>query len=110
MRRKETAAQTGGTVRVRARAHPTEAPDWRHWRGALVRHNGTLRWRPLLRRWRAFELTDQVISGTRIQRSAADGDRALLDLDPIRRCDHLSVSVDRARIAETVIRQTSGRA
>lgn len=87
-RRKDEAARGGGDVRVRGRAHPVGAPDWRYWRGTLVRRSGTLRFRPWFRRWRSFDLSDAVVVGTRVRRSAADRDRALLDLRPVTRCDH----------------------
>lgn len=35
----------------------------RHWRGSLVRSGDQLRWRPLVRRWRAVDLSSAVVVG-----------------------------------------------
>jgi hypothetical protein len=107
-KRKDEAARGGGDVRVRVRAHPVGSPDWRHWRGALVRRGGTLRFRPWVRRWRSFDLSDTAVVGTRVRRSAADGDRALLDLRPVTRCDHLAVPLDEVGIVLAIMAPAVG--
>lgn len=104
IRRKLDRVDSGGDVRVRARAHPVGAPDWRYWRGTLVRRGGRIRWRPWARRWRSFELGRGDVVGVRTRRSAADGDRSLLDLDPIDKADHVAVPVDRADVVLAMLR------
>jgi hypothetical protein len=104
VRRKEDRATSDRDVRLPARAHPTGAPDWRYWRGALVRRRGLVRWRPWIRRWRSFELNGGVLVGTRTRRSAADGDRSLLELEPGAQADHLAVPIDCTQIAEALLR------
>ena len=103
VRRREARARSGADLRIRARAHPASAPEWRYWRGALVRRNGHVRWRPLLRRWRSFDLRDSGVVGARLERSAASGDCLTLELHPVRGVDHLVVSVEAARIVEAML-------
>lgn len=103
-RRKHRRAVSGRSVRVRTRAHPSGAPDWRYWRGALVRRGGRVRWRPWLRRWRSFDLSGPVLVGTRTQRSYFWGDRHLLDLHGVDRCDHLAASIESGQIIESLLR------
>lgn len=103
IQRKARRADSGGDVRMRARAHPCDAPDWRYWRGTLVRRGGQTRWRPWIRRWRAFDLDGAEVVGSRTKRSAADGDLALLELDPIDKVDHLAVPLDRADVVTAIL-------
>lgn len=106
--RKEACAFEGSDVRLRARAHPSGAPDWRYWRGVLVRRGGTVRWRPWTRRWRSFDLSGEVLVGTRTQRSAAHGDRVILELRSVTRSDHLTVPVDCVQVALALLRPARG--
>jgi len=94
-RHKLARARAGRRTRVRARLHRPGRPHWKYWRGAVVRHNRTLRWRPALRRWRTVDLLPARILGTDVRRSAADGDRTLVHLAGVD-ADHLAVSPDGA--------------
>lgn len=102
--RKVHRAGSGDDVRLRARAHPTGAPDWRYWRGTLVRRGDQVRWRPWVRRWRSFELDGVTVVGCRRKRSAADGDWSLLDLRSTDKSDRLAVPLDCTDVAMAILR------
>jgi hypothetical protein len=103
VRRKEEHARAGGDVRIRAWAHPTAAPWWTYRRGVLGRRGTNVRWRSALVRWRSFDLREAQVTSVRIRRSAADGDRAILDLRAATPFDHLAVPIDCVGIATALL-------
>lgn len=101
--RKLVKAQAGVPVRVRARAHPEGAPDWRYWRGSVQRHGRVVTFTPLVRRWRRRDLSGASPVGTALKRSAADGDRVLVRLIGVPAVDHLAVSPDAEPVLTTIL-------
>src|SRR4051812_24684749 len=53
----------GKPLKLRCRAHPTGAPEWKLWRGSLVATTGELRFRAVLRRWRQADLSHVEVIG-----------------------------------------------
>ena len=107
-RRKLRGVRAGRDVRVRARLHPKGSPEWRHWRGAVVRSAGSLRWRDAVRRWRTVDLSAAEVVGTRVKRSAGGGESVIIALAAVPRADHLAVSCDRAPVVEELLRMAGG--
>jgi hypothetical protein len=101
-------AQSGADISVRIRAHPEGAPEWKYWRGRLIRRGAALSFTPLLRRWRGFDLGDVAVAGWRTQRSIADGDSVLFELVGASKCDQLAANVDWARVAEVLLPDAYG--
>lgn len=97
-------AQAGDAVKVRARVHLEQHPSWKNWRGAVVRRSGHIGWRPLVRRWRAVDLSMAELLGTTTTATAAEGDRVVLTVQgaPVER---ILASPDAASIIEAVLRK-----
>jgi hypothetical protein len=98
------------SVRVRARAHPQGAPEWRFWRGAVIQRAGRLQWSAVIRRWRKVELSGAEVVGTRTKRSAADGDRVIIELANVASVDDLAVSLEAAPVIEELLRRYGAHA
>jgi hypothetical protein len=94
--RKLKRVEQGRTVRIRARAHPTDRPNWRLWRGAVVISKSGMRFRPFVRRWRTVDLSNALVVSVEDATSAAAGTRSRLAVAGVRRVDHLVVSPDGA--------------
>jgi hypothetical protein len=102
-RRKAARAVAGRTTRLRARVHRRSAPVWREERGSLVATSHSLRWRPLLRRWRSVDLsTATVVASGEADPAGGDGSGSGLGLPP--EIDRLVVSLDAAAVVTAMVR------
>jgi hypothetical protein len=105
--RKTQSAAAGQDVSVRVRAHPADAPYWKYWHGAVVRRGASLRFRPILRRWRTVDLGSVEVLGLSTKRSAADGAEAILTLTGVPRLDHLAVATEASGVLLVLLRPMS---
>jgi hypothetical protein len=103
---KSSRAEQGRRLRLRCKAHPEGHPDWKLWRGSLVRtSDGALQWRALVRRWRHANLSDVTVLGTHTKQSAADGQRTVATLSSGTAIDQLITTVDASVILERLFRR-----
>ena len=111
-------AAAGGDVAVGVLASFVEAPEGRETAGVLRRTQGRVTWSPRLwaratsftaippRRWkpRIVALDGAMLVGTRIRRSAARGDRVVIEVAAVPEIGHLAVRPEALRIAELLLR------
>jgi hypothetical protein len=111
-------ATAGGDVAVGALAYLVGAPDGREAAGVLRRTQGRVSWSPRLwaratsftavppRRWKTgvVALDGAKVAGTRTRRSAARGDRVVIEVADIPEIRHLAVRPEALRIAEQLLR------
>ena len=107
-----------GEVRRWALAHFVDAPDWRDMRGVIVKRHGHLTWRPSLwarassftlippGRWHVgvVDLTDARVIGVRDRRSAAHGDRTLLEVADVPDISHFLIEPAEAALVASMLR------
>ena len=112
-------AVAGGDVAVGAVAHFVAAPAWRETAGVLRRKAGRVTWSPRLwarvtsftavppKRWRAgvLELDHAKVIATRTRRSAARGDRVVIELADVPEITHIAVRLEAIRIADLLLRR-----
>jgi hypothetical protein len=111
-------AAAGEDVAVGVLAHFVGAPDWRETAGVLRRREGRVTWSPKVwarmtsftavppRRWKVgiVALDGARVVGTRTRRSAARGDRVVVELAAVREISHVAVRPEALRIAELLLR------
>jgi hypothetical protein len=108
----------GKDVAVGVLAHFVGAPEWRETAGVLRRRAGRVTWSPRLwarvtsftvvppRRWTVgvLALDNARVVGTRTKRSAARGDRVLIELAAIPEISYLAVRPEALRVAQALLR------
>ena len=108
----------GGNVAVGVLAHFVGAPEGLETAGVLRRREGRVTWSPKVwarvtsftavphRRWKVgiVALDGARVVGTRTRRSAARGDRVLIELAAVPEISHVAVRPEALRIAELLLR------
>jgi len=112
-------AAAGGDVAVGVLAYFVGAPEGRETAGVLRRRSGRVTWSPRFwapatsftavppRRWKAgfVALDGARVVGTRTRRSAARGDRVVIEVAAVPEIVHLAVRPEALRIAELLLRR-----
>jgi hypothetical protein len=105
-RRKLRRAERGATVRVKVRAHPSEAPEWKYWRGHLSFRKGRgveFVPLPLVFWWRGFSVERSQVIGPYKHRDNGVKRFAIHDAT----ADHIELPDDAAEVVECVIRRAA---
>jgi len=107
-----------GEVRRWALAHFTDAPDWREMRGVIAEGHGRLTWKPSLwarasaftlippGRWHVgvVDLAGAHVIGVRERRSAAHGDRTIIEVAGVAGISYFLIEPAEAALVASMLR------